>query len=73
MSSTSKDKVAAEDTPPHGQILVYAAADGRLKIEVRLEDRERVTPMLSQIATLGLQIQNLRRTCDLRSDQITIA
>jgi hypothetical protein len=38
MSSTSKDKGAAEDTPPHGQILVYAAADGRLKIEVRLED-----------------------------------
>jgi len=38
MSSTSKDKDAAEDTPPHGQILVYAAEDGRLKIDVRLED-----------------------------------
>ena len=31
----------------------------------RVRFRERVTPLFSQIATLGLQIQNLRRTRDL--------
>ena len=32
---------------------------------IRVLFRERVTPLFSQIATLGLQIQNLRRTRDL--------
>jgi hypothetical protein len=37
MNKKGKDASAA-DTPPHGQFLVYATEDGRLKIDVRLEN-----------------------------------
>ena len=33
-----KNKEAEDAAHPHGQILVYAAEDGRLKIDVRLEN-----------------------------------
>jgi len=76
MNKKNKDASAAE-TPPHGQFLVYATEDGRLKIDVRLQGE---TAWLTQanmaslfqttVPNVNMHLRNIFAEGELHADSV---